>query len=56
MQGPKTVANKGEFAKDLRKLSVQQARGYLQQLGLAEADLAGGPALPSLLTCATPAI
>lgn len=47
------MADKGEFAKDLRKLSVQQARGYLQQLGLAEADLAG--ILASAACLATPA-
>ena len=30
-----------EPGKDLRKLSVQQAKNYLLQLGLQEVDLAG---------------
>ena len=40
------MADKGEFAQDLRKLSMQQARGYLLQLGLAEPDLTGAYYLP----------
>ena len=55
LQGPKTVADKGEFAKDLRKLSVQQAKDFLLQLGVSPDDYKGVASPPSHTSLATAA-